>query len=249
MSESCGLKPKKVAIVGYTSHSKLAPFNSPDFEIWGLNDLYDYIPRFSRWFEIHPRKTVDRWQSSRTNRNHLEALKQLPCPIYMQQHYEDIPNSIPYPIKEVQEDIGANFLNEFNGYLTNSISMMIALAIMERFQEIHVYGVDMAVGHEEYGKQRPSCEFWLGVAAGRGIKLYIPKEADLLTSLFIYGYEKEKQDAFMAKINQVLNDIDAKKNDAYRQELIQRDYKNQYIGAHEGIKEVMTRWIMTQGGV
>ena len=50
---------------------------------------------------------------------------------------------------------------------------MIALAIYEDFDIIHVYGVDMAVCGE-YEQQRPSCEFFCGIAKGKGIELYIP---------------------------------------------------------------------------
>jgi hypothetical protein len=31
---------KKVAILGFTPHKDQAPINDPEWEIWGLNDLY-----------------------------------------------------------------------------------------------------------------------------------------------------------------------------------------------------------------
>src|SRR5689334_15473635 len=47
----------KVAIVGFTDHRKEAPFGDPEWEIWGLNELYRYMPveQFTRWFELHDR--------------------------------------------------------------------------------------------------------------------------------------------------------------------------------------------------
>lgn len=89
------------------------------------------------------------------------------------------------------------------GYLTNSISYMLALAIVEGYEEIGVWGVDMAVsselrGKNEYSWQRPSCEFFLGWAAGMGVKVYIPPTADLLKCRNLYGFE-EPQAADWAK--------------------------------------------------
>ena len=62
------------------------------------------------------------------------------------------------------------------------------------WQYIGVWGVDMAQGGafgqpSEYAEQRPSCEFWLGQAAGRGIYVYIPPASDLLKAAGLYGYE------------------------------------------------------------
>ena len=239
---------KKVAIIGYTSHNRLANYDDPTTEIWGLNDLYDQIPRYTRWFEMHQRKIVDSWQSCRTNRNHLEVLRQMQCPVYMQDHYEDIPCSVKYPLQEIQDFIKQRFPGrDFNGYFTNSISYMVAMAIRESFEEIEIYGVDLAVG-SEYGSQRPSCEFWLGVAAGLGAKIYIPPESDLLTSLFLYGYEDEKKAVFMSKVQQVEGDIEGKIQQATAEELRQRDWKNQVTGAKEAIRELKARWLLTEGG-
>ena len=238
---------KKVAILGYTAHRDKAPFNDNEFEIWGLNDLYKHnLPRFTRWFQLHTKKIVD--DTNREDRTKWEELvkdyAQMQCPVYTTEAI-DIPNNIVFPLEEIQAFIKERFpYRDFNGFFTNSISYMIALAIHEGFQEIHVYGVDMAVGSSEYGHQRPSCEFWLGVAAGLGITIHIPQESDLLTSMFMYGYEEEKRTVLEAKWNQVYGDIENKKQQAIAEELRLRDWKNQLIGAQEGIKELKDRWMI-----
>lgn len=133
---------KKVAILGFTDSYKLAPFADPEWEIWGLNELYQFIPRWTRWFEIHDR-TV--WEEDRSRAAlKLKPLAAMTCPVYMQKHYDDIPASVPYPL----DDVLKAFPNPCPGalpYLTNSISYMLALAILEgHFGEISIYGVDMA---------------------------------------------------------------------------------------------------------
>ena len=77
----------------------------------------------------------------------------------MQKAWKEVPTSMVYPLDAM--------LKKFGDYFTNSISWMLALAIHEGFEEIHVYGVDMAVD-TEYHHQRPSCEYFLGLAKRDG---------------------------------------------------------------------------------
>jgi hypothetical protein len=61
-----------------------------------------------------------------------------------------------------------------------------------RPEHLGMYGVDMAQDHllaAEYSEQRPSCEYFLGIAEGLGIELFIPNGSDLLASSHLYGYE------------------------------------------------------------
>lgn len=176
---------KKVAIVGFAPSWNLAPFENEEFEIWGLNELYKLFEkhphgRAERWFEIHnpnsPSKAIP---------EHIDWLSKCPIPLYMQKVEERFPMAQELPLKEMIEHFGS-------GYLTNSISYMIAFAIYEGFREIHVYGVDMAQD-SEYQTQRPSCEYWLGRAEGMGIKTYIPPTSDLLKCAGLYGYETDNQ--------------------------------------------------------
>ena len=69
---------------------------------------------------------------------------------------------------------------------------MVAFAIYEGFKEISVLGVDMAT-NSEYQAQRPSVEWWLGLAEGLGIKVYIPPTSDILKCTQIYGFESNNR--------------------------------------------------------
>jgi len=181
---------KKVAIVGSASHWNKAPFHDDSWEIWGLNEMYVMgLPRVTRWFEIH--------DINKPNPNVPDHRKRLAdftsekkIPVYMWQHYDDIPQSLPYPKDEI--------VNHFGRYFTNGISWMIAMAIYEGFDVIGIWGVDMAVD-TEWEKQRPSCEYFIGWALGKGIEVILPPESDLLFSPFLYGFEDEPRDRLYAK--------------------------------------------------
>lgn len=182
----------KVAIVGFADgHRHLAPFKDPEFEIWGLNRLHAVQEgRWDRWFEIHDvglylgEKTENQGQ---VDAQHLEFFRTFPGPIYLRP--QDIgrvlcPSAQPYPIHAV--------LRDFPDYFNNSISWMLALAIAMRFKEIHIYGVDMAQDQlfsAEYRQQRPSVELFLGIAMGRGIKIYKPPGCDILLCDHRYGFD------------------------------------------------------------
>lgn len=243
---------KKVAIVGCSDSKMLAPFDDPEFEIWGVNNLYPHIPRATRWFEIHE-LTHDGKQHLRRGKNefrgqsvddYLENLgkwaKEQDCTIYTQRKWDNMPTSTPYPLQEM--------LSRFGNYFTNSISYELALAIAEGFTEIHVYGVDMAVD-TEYHHQRPSCEFFLGIAAGLGIKIHIPQEADLLKTRFLYGFDEPKRTAWDAKCENIKANMKTKMSQTAQnkynltEQIKQEDAKeNQYIGAIHAIKELKKVW-------
>lgn len=181
------MEKSKVCLAGFAPSYQEAPWGNPEYEFWCLNEFYKLakgIPNFSvdRWFEIH-----DRNSPSKATPEHAAFLKQCPVPVYMWTHYDDIPNSVRFPKDEVLawfEERG------FNGsaYFNNSISWMIALAMMEGHKHIAVYGVDMST-QSEWGHQKPSCEYILGLAEGMGIKIELPQSSELLKCAQLYGFE------------------------------------------------------------
>ena len=224
---------KKVAILGFAPHYDKAPFNDESFEIWGLNDLYQFIPRWTRWFDIHDREIhkIDETYVTRADgSSHIDGLKGLNCPVYMVKHYDDIPNSVAFPIEAACEYFNTR-------YFTNTISMMIALAVMEGFTEIHIYGVDMSVG-VEYQEQRSSCEYFIGYARGMGIKVYLPPESDLLQTAFLYGFEEQEKNAYVAKLDELIRGMEKRRADAQRIINDQTTVMNQYDGAIHGFKDL-----------
>lgn len=176
--ESTVKQRRKVAIVGFASESRgLAPYHDPGWEIWCINKLWSVnIPNFrwDRWYEIHK---PENWDPS-----HLAWLKSQPPgkPIYMQRAFTDIPASVEFPIDDI--------LRRFDNFHTNSVSLLMAHALLEGVDDLGLWGVDLESGGE-YEIERPSALFFAGIARGMGVSLYLPKESPLLKAPFLYGYE------------------------------------------------------------
>lgn len=239
-------KKNKVCIVGCADSKNTAPFHEHEtMEFWGVNNLWLHLADkpWTRWFEPHTiefdgtnfiRRGSYEFRGQSVN-EYMAGLAKLPCPVYMQRTWPQVPNSALYPIKEVTQKLGR--------YFTNTISYMIAVAILERFDEMHIYGVDMAqVEGGEYARQRPSCEYFIGMAVGMGIKVVIPDEADILKTRHLYGFEEEKESEFQKKLKNVRKSMEKRMNQAMFTEHQATRQKEQYIGAIAAVKEIASIW-------
>ena len=196
---------KRCAIVGTAPSWTRTPWDDPSLEIWSLNDAYlcrdgagQGPRRADRWFELHPLdKFVYRKRDQKiifSNQippghyvrpdGHIDWLKSQSktIPVYLQNEPPaDWPaNARRFPLEAIE--------TEFGVYWASGPSYMVALAIVEGYSEIHVYGIHLAT-EEEYVHQRPNFEFWLGIARGRGIKVVMADESPVLKHGWKYGYE------------------------------------------------------------
>ncbi len=230
---------RKVAIVGFAPSSMLdvsVLFEDKDFEIWGINQLYlaykSVVPHTTRWFQIHHRESYD--QAVRDHKHHDWLKEQTKFPIYMQRQEETVPMSIPYPKDEIVEHFGL--------YFTNSISWMLALAIYEGFEAIHIYGVDMAQD-DEYREQRPSVEWLIGWAQallGRE-KVYIPAQSDLMKTAWLYPFEEDSP--IRAKIESRRNELINRRNQLQGQLNNMHAELMNINGAAENMNYVEKAWL------
>jgi predicted transcriptional regulator YdeE len=217
-----------LAIVGFAPTTRhLTPWDDDSYEIWGLNEEYnfDWMKRFTRWFQIHPR-----WDFMRDNninhRNHPHWLtnttgmcnrckgeggwlaeeggekKAVACPdcqngtytppahrkdliIYMQEHWDDIPNSVAFPLNEATALLPVGY-----PYFTSSVSLMLILAYMMGFKRVELYGFEMGTT-TEYHYQRANGEYIMGFLQGKGMEVVVPKNSSLLKGE-LYGYKNMK---------------------------------------------------------
>jgi len=175
---------KTVALVGAaTSSCSLAPYGE-DTEIWALNEqhAYPWMKRATRWFQIHK---PEKWHPFNLKWMQENPLK---IPIYLQFIRPDIPNSTEYPLQKVVDTFFPLFRRGKKKvkYLTSSFSLMFALALLEGYRRIEIYGFEMS-DELEYEKQRPCGEFWIGMAMGMGVEIYTPDNCQLLNGE-LYGY-------------------------------------------------------------
>ena len=170
----------KVIIVGKGSGWEDAPMEG---ETWGLNDLI--LRRSVRLsFEMH---NLDEWY----DKNHYnfkqerEEINKLGIPVVTQKKHKLFPTAIPFPIDEMPIK-----------YFTNSIAYMIAYAIHKGATEIEMYGVPL-IYVDEYTRQLPCVEYWIGYARGKGIKVTIHGSTNIFSPkpyTGLYGYDWDNID-------------------------------------------------------
>lgn len=183
-------KRKKVAIIGFATNTlHLVPWQDPTFELWGMNQAHLHFPRRAdRWFEMHlPEYTADVRDPT-----YLQFLKTTTIPVYMIDAYDDMAASVRYPIEAAIQYAGRD-------YFTSSIAFMLCLAGMEGFEEIHLYGINLAIG-DEYFYEKPCAEWWLGKLDAMGKKIYIPTASSLLKQYYRYGYSIDARPNQMTKM-------------------------------------------------
>lgn len=243
--------PNKIAIVGFADSKDEAPFDDPSWEIWGVNDLYAHVKRVDRSFELHD--TGGLVEAGRRNPAYLQWLKEGKTPVYSFNPNPEFPSMIPFPFDRVTQ--------AFGDYFTNSIAWMTALAGLVLTEErdgalypregakLGMWGVDMA--HEtEYGAQRPSCEYYIGVLRGIGVDVFIPTTSDLLKAGSLYGISttspmRIKLEKRITTLNKQLNELNNQRSQLQVQIAAIEASMNQIKGAMGAFK--YTRGVWTNG--
>ena len=169
---------EKLAILGTADSMPATPFSDPDFEIWAVAQCVTF-PVFKRGdvlFEMHNEAY---WREPPV----IKRLKEQTLPLYMQDHYRELPQSLKFPL---------DLVLPYRRYHTTSITYMLALAYHSFVttgnpKHVALFGVHMEA-REEYTTQRPCCEYWLGRMEGAGIDIFIAGGA-ILRSDGLYAYE------------------------------------------------------------
>jgi hypothetical protein len=135
-----------------------------------------------RYFDLHPRSCWSR--GGKKTAAYPKWLAANTVPILMQDRYPEVPASIKYPKGRILLEYA-----DARAYFTNHVAWMIALALTEGVTTIGLFGVNYGA-ETEYNTQRGSCEYWLGRAAGKGVRIVLPEQCTLLREpALLYGYE------------------------------------------------------------
>ena len=161
---------RQIAIVGLadSTHND-APYTNPDWEVWGLPWDEEKWLYFDKVFELH---YLDLLRSLEVPYVSEDRLREVDVPLYMQESYPSIPNSVKYPLNDVIALTG--------DYFHSSFSYMMGLAILEKADKIGTWGIDMTAD-DEYEYQKSNAEYFIGFARGRGIEVFVPEESALLS--------------------------------------------------------------------
>lgn len=159
-------------------------------EVWTINALGDVFA-CDRVFHMDDVRIQEIRAAARPQSNIAEMLKWLkryPGPVYTSRPHPDYPGLVPFPLEDVINDLGYTYFNSTAAYA-------VAYAIHMDVAKITVFGNDFTYPNAHHAERGRACvEFWLGVAAARGIQLAMPRTSSLMDACEpfdsrVYGYD------------------------------------------------------------
>ncbi len=181
---------RKVALVGTSPTSRhMAPVDDPTWDIWGCsigNSGYtgrDVLKRVTAWFEMHSIADMLGMERRDVTLKYYNWLKEQTFPVIMQEQNDLVPAAQVYPLEMMIAKFGKN-------WWTSTFAYMMAYAIHLEYDEIAIFGADMANDEEFYSGQRDGLTRWVEIAKEQGINVRIPWESSLGKHRPLYGYDE-----------------------------------------------------------
>lgn len=159
-------------------------------EVWGINALGDVV-QCDRIFHMDDVR-IQEIRAAQSPESNIAAMikwmRKHPGPIYTSRTHQDYPGLVPFPLEDVYNSTGWIYYNSTAAYA-------IAYAIHIGVEHISLFGMDFTYENAHKSEKGRACvEFWLGMAAARGIKLTIARASSLMDacepfSKRAYGYD------------------------------------------------------------
>lgn len=166
-------------------------------EVWAING-FGYVIQCDRVFHMDDVR-IQQIRAEGGNKkiaSMLDWMKAHPGPIYTSRVHEDYPGLVEYPLEAVLNTITRPYINST---VAHAICLFIHEAAerkkqgSEEIEELTLFGVDFTYPNMKAAEEgRACCEFWLGVAQERGIRIAIPGSSSLLDTCKpanVYGYD------------------------------------------------------------
>lgn len=183
-----GLGPSLASFVDLTK--RLGGRSAWCDEVWGINAVADVIA-CHRVFHMDDLSVQEARAEAKPEGNIASMVRWLrkhPGPIYTSRLRPGYPGLVEFPLQEVLRDGGLPYFN-------NTAAYAIAYAVLIGVKKISLFGIDFTLPNIHAGeKGRACCEFWLGIAAARGIVIVGPEQTTLMDycapdSERFYGYD------------------------------------------------------------
>jgi hypothetical protein len=164
-------------------------------EVWTINAFGDVLA-CDRIFHMDDVKIQEARAAAKPQSNianMLAWMKSHPGPIYTSIVREGYPGLVPFPLEDVLN--GTKDANGGAPYFNSTAAYAIAYAIHIGVKRLSLFGLDYTLPNVHSGERgRACCEFWLGVAAARGIEITVPEDSTLLDACApegerLYGYD------------------------------------------------------------
>lgn len=165
-------------------------------EVWGINAIGDVL-KCDRIFHMDDLKVQEARAAAKPGTNiaaMVNWLKSHPGPIYTSRLRPGYPGLVEFPLEDVL-NAKADGSNGGAPYFNSTAAYAIAFAVHIGVKKISLYGLDYTLANSHHAEQgRACCEFWLGIAAARGIEIMIPETSSLMDACAderdrLYGYD------------------------------------------------------------
>jgi len=159
-------------------------------ETWGINALGDVVS-CDRVFHMDDVRIQEIRAAARPKSNiavMLEWMREHPGPIYTSRAKEGYPGLVEFPLADVINSTG-------HAYFNSTAAYAVAFAIHLGVKKISLFGCDFTYASSHDAEKGRGCvEFWLGMAAARGIDIGISDRSSLMDMCEpeehrLYGYD------------------------------------------------------------
>jgi hypothetical protein len=195
--------PAHVAIIGLGPSSamffeltrRLGGVSAYCDEVWGINAIGDVL-RCDRVFHMDDLRIQEARAAAKPDGNiaaMVRWLKTHPGPVYTSVVRDEYPGLVAFPLQDV-----LNARHDTNGgapYFNSTAAYAVAFAVHIGVKRISLFGLDYTLPNAHHAEQGRACvEFWLGVAAARGIGITVPDTSSLMDACAadrdrLYGYD------------------------------------------------------------
>jgi len=188
-----GLGPSLAAFMELTK--RLGGRNGYCDEVWSINAAGNVFA-CDRIFHMDDLRVQEGRAALKPDGNiavMVDWLKRHPGPIYTSVVRPGYPGLVAFPLQEV-----LNSGSSGNGgvpYFNSTTAYAVAFAIHIGVKRISLFGVDYTLANSHSAERGRACvEFWLGIAAARGIEITVPEQSSLLDACapereLFYGYD------------------------------------------------------------
>ena len=164
-------------------------------EVWGINCVGDVLA-CDLVFHMDDLKVQEARAAARPGSNIAAMVKWLKTysgPVMTSRVREGYPGLIEFPLQAVLN--GGYDSNGGAPYFNSTAAYAVAYAIHLGVEKISLFGVDYTLPNVHTAERGRACvEFWLGIAAARGIEIALPEQTTLLDACApeaerLYGYD------------------------------------------------------------
>lgn len=139
-------------------------------ETWGINYM-GAIKRLDRIIHLDP---VHPYLGHSVVKDMCDNALKDNVPFYTSHKHPFYSNHVVYPFDMVVKNLGSHYLN-------GSVAYAVALAIAEGYTDIGLFGADFSYPNAHVSESGRACvEYWMGVAAGRGVRFIVAQSSTLM---------------------------------------------------------------------